>query len=121
MGIIIFIYVLISTLIKASKAEAYMSTRISANEELGWTMKDNLALGKARAEACGDVINPGDTYIKGWSNKQYMVLWVIVIRAMALMGKTMYSYKVDLCGSMGCIEEVELANTIGMQVVTVVG
>lgn len=121
MQFITFVIVLVITIIKALRAEAYLSTRISKNVDLGWTFEGNIALSKERAQQENmEVLNPTcieGGMVKGWTQTQFMTLWVIVIRVMAFFGKSMISYREDLIGSRGCRAEVELAKKLGMTVI----
>jgi hypothetical protein len=120
MNFVSFVIVLVITIIKSVGVKYYLSTRISKNDQLGWSFDGNVNLSKVRANDIGNVLNPTDiegSLVKGWSQKEFMNLWIIVIKFMNVCGKTMISYKEDVVGSKGCRAEVELARKIGMPVI----
>ena len=116
---ILTIIKVVRVIVQAVKSEYYLSTRISNNESKGWTMDENIKLGTVRKKSIGcSVVNPCEFYVKGWTNVEYMILWRVVVKLMAMLGKTMISYDEDVSGSEGCKEERELAYTLGMTVIT---
>lgn len=109
--------------------KGYMSTRISPNEDQGWTMEENIKLSYTRQRMLGGVMNPVclNSGIIGWvlrvvcrwGHHEYMYVWNNVLRTYALMGKPMYYYTEDHTGSRGCKEEYQTALSLGMDVVCV--
>ena len=112
------IVAILRVLWEAVTTEAYLSTRISPNTDKGWTLTGNRDLSFVRSNSLGmKVLNPVNfnLVVSHWTGEQYMTLWRIVIRIMAVLGKKMISYTEDIPTSKGCTEERELAIKLGMK------
>jgi len=112
----------IVVMVEAVTKDAYLSTRISRNKLMGWTIAENKILSFDREAYCRitvelNVLNPVRHQVDGWTERMYMTMWRTVIRIMAAMGKVMISYDNDLPWSRGCTEEVNLAKEIHMRII----
>jgi len=107
-------------IVAAITSDAYLSTRISSNESIGWEMEENIKLAHERADAMQiNVLNPAQYQVPGWRNDEYMTMWRVVIRLMGALGKPMISFKEDIPWSSGCTEEVDIAQKIGMKLIQI--